>query len=101
MKRTFTLLAGIVIAHSAIQAQEVVFEQEYTRNLTTPSEVITLPMRDGGMFMAYCKSPKVSPKPSQVLLAFDKDRKKTMEFATGDVVEFKNKQLNFLYNETN
>ncbi|MFI5205155.1 MAG: hypothetical protein ACHQF2_11720, partial [Flavobacteriales bacterium] len=99
MKRFLLMLVCAVTMSSAAVAQEVVFEQEYTRNLTTPSDVITIPLKDGGMFLAYCKSPKVSPKPSQVLVAFDKEKKKLFEFATGDVVEFKNKKLNFLYNE--
>lgn len=102
MKNKFSLVFSLAFLAPVItSAQNLIYEQEYTRNPVTPAIVKTIPLKDGGLFMAYYKSPKAAIKSSQVLVEFDKEGKKVFEKNTEATAEFKNKDMSFVYNPTN
>lgn len=101
MKKHVLLILASALLAPALQSQNLLYEQEYTRNPVTPSDVHIIPLKDGGLFMAYYRSPKAAIKSSQVLVEFDKDKKKVFEKNTEVTSEFKNKDMNFVYNPTN
>lgn len=102
MKKIFFCLSAIFLfSVQAGQAQNLVYEQDYTRNPVTPAVMKIIPLKDGGLFMAYCRSPKASIKSSQVLVEFDKEGKKVFEKNTEVTSEFKNKEMSFVYNPVN
>lgn len=96
-----TLLYLLALAPTLSFGQNLLYEQEYTRNPVTPSTVKTIPLKDGGLFVAYSRSPKAAIKSSHVIMEFDNTGKKVFEKNTEIMAEFKNKDMCFVYNPTN